>query len=52
MIGEKSLIICNLKGGIGNQLFQIFFALHLSQANRIPVAFDLSSYGVDSYGRN
>lgn len=52
MIDKESLIICNLKGGIGNQFFQIFFVLHLAQANRIPVAFDLSSYGVDSYGRN
>ena len=52
MANKNSTIICKLKGGIGNQLFQILFAFNLAKNNQMPVAFELSSYGHDTYGRN
>ena len=44
-------IVMRLQGGIGNQLFQLAYARRLSEAQQQPVAFDVSSFSADGYGR-
>lgn len=44
-------LVQRLKGGIGNQLFQIAFALSLARATGARLAFDLDGYRHDGYGR-
>lgn len=44
-------LVQRLQGGIGNQLFQIAFALKLARASGSAVAFDDSAFARDPYGR-
>ncbi|MDN3921775.1 alpha-1,2-fucosyltransferase [Roseateles violae] len=45
-------LVQRLQGGIGNQLFQIAFALKLARASGSRVTFDESSFARDGFGRN
>lgn len=44
-------IVSRIKGGLGNQLFQLAFALKFSSLNNLPIIFDASSYLRDKFGR-
>jgi len=44
-------IISRIKGGLGNQLFQLAFAFKFSSLNNLPIIFDASSYLRDKFGR-
>ncbi|UUX96980.1 DUF268 domain-containing protein [Aquabacterium sp. J223] len=44
-------LVQRLQGGIGNQLFQLFFARWLGRVSGSPVAFDLQGFQRDGYGR-
>jgi len=44
-------IVCKIKGGLGNQLFQLSFGLKFSFINNLPIIFDASSYTKDKFGR-
>ncbi len=48
---RKNNIYLILKGGLGNQLFQLNFALWLSKKLSMEYYIDLSSYKTDSYKR-
>ena len=44
-------LVCQLKGGIGNQLFQIVFARGLAQKLGADLVYDDSYFQADPYGR-
>jgi hypothetical protein len=45
-------IVIKLKGGIGNQLFQINLGLRLSRLTGLDVHFEVSSFSTDTFGRS
>jgi len=45
------MVIINLKGGLGNQLFEYASALAIATARNQKLAFDVQSFMSDSYGR-
>jgi hypothetical protein len=49
-VAECTLIV-RLQGGIGNQLFQIAFGLNFARLTSGKLAFDVSSFLSDGYGR-
>lgn len=48
---SKCTLVQRLQGGIGNQLFQISFALKLARASGSQLSFDESSYLLDTHNR-
>ena len=50
-MNKKLSLISNLKGGIGNQLFQIAFGLRLSRRQNLNIEFDIGSYSSDTFKR-
>jgi hypothetical protein len=46
---ERYLVV-RLKGGIGNQLFQLSYSLNLAHNSDANLLFDVSSYSSDTYG--
>ena len=51
--GDRSTLICLLKGGLGNQLFQYACALNLARKFNLALAFDTTILkGGDSMGRH
>lgn len=46
------MIIMRLKGGLGNQLFQYATGRRLAWWHHVPLAFDLSLYANDPFGRS
>jgi hypothetical protein len=46
------MVIINLKGGLGNQLFQYATALAISKNRRQDLVFDVYSFENDPYGRS
>lgn len=45
-------LVQRLRGGIGNQLFQVLHAQRLARLAGLPLAFDIGSYGPrEAYGR-
>lgn len=48
---KSTMLIQLLKGGIGNQFFQIAFATALAKASKSNLAFDLRFFNHDGYNR-
>jgi hypothetical protein len=47
----KGLLLCKLKGGLGNQLFQLSYSHRLAEYNNRDLVVDISSYDRDPYSR-
>lgn len=44
-------VVQKLKGGIGNQLFQVLYGKRVASASKNPLEFDIKSYEQDTYQR-
>lgn len=44
-------VVQRLQGGIGNQLFQMLYAQRVAQANGAQLAFDVTAFARDGFGR-
>jgi hypothetical protein len=45
LTGVREMIVVNIAGGLGNQMFEYAAALRLAHKNGVPLKLDLSGYG-------